>query len=205
MLEVIGAISIFGLVYFCVVFVIRAIEDISTHDSVEIVNEHIKKIASWFFNLFHKEEKALDYHIYLGFDENLNPIASSINNIFSDIGKMYTIYTFFRYRRDTNRLVYRFKVSQPINNMTDEQTYNYCTSLCDSIVQKALQQRNPFYIYSESLVSVSIYPGFLDIYIAENAEGQQENAIQTEKTEMQFKMSQFSPSTPLETDWSESQ
>ena len=102
-------------------------------------------------------------------------------------------------------MVYRFKVSQPINNMTDEQTYNYCTSLCDSIVQKALQQRNPFYIYSESLVSVSITPGFLDIYIAENAEGQHENAMQTEKAEIQFKMSQFSPSTPLETDWSELQ
>ena len=72
MLEVIGAISIFGLVYFCVVFVIRAIEDISTHDSVEIVNEHIKKIASWLFNLFQKEEKILDYNFYLGFDGNGN-------------------------------------------------------------------------------------------------------------------------------------
>ena len=197
-----GVLMLLIFIYFLVIILYKEMNDVSFQDAIDEVNTYIRILVKGIKKLLNPEP-IQNYGIYLGFDGNGNPMSNKIDTIFSDVGKIYSVYTFYGYRRDTNRLIYRFKVSQPINSMTEEELYNYCTSLCDSIVQKEIQRRNPLYQYLESLVSVSIYPGFLDIYIAENAEGQHENAMQTEKAEIQFKMSQFSPSTPLETNWND--
>lgn len=175
---------------------------VSFQDAIDEVNTYIRILVKGIKKLLNPEP-IQNYGLYLGFDGNGNPMSNKIDTIFSDVGKIYSVYTFYGYRRDTNRLIYRFKVSQPINSMTEEELYNYCTSLCDSIVQKEIQRRNPLYLYMDNLVGILISADFLEVYVAQNYKGQQENAMMTELVRRQFKMSDFPQNDSIETKWEE--
>ena len=207
LLKIIEIIMLVFCGYTLWVLFIEIKDSLSSREAIEHVNSKLKNLIHGFIkgvkNSFEEEKVVENYNIFIGFDSSGNAIASSIDCIFADLVKVYENYVFCGCKLETNRLVYRFKVSQPIINIKDEQLYSYCTSLCDSIVQKEIQRRNPLYLYMYNLVGILISADFLDVYVAQNYKGQQENVMMTELVRRQFKMSDFPQNDSIETKWEE--
>ena len=59
------------------------------------------------------------------------------------------------------------------------------------------------YLYMDNLVGILISADFLEVYVAQNYKGQQENVMMTELVRRQFKMSDFPQNDSIETKWEE--
>ena len=200
-MEIIGIVVLLFLVYSGVVLLVEVVESISMKEAIVEVNKHVQQLALGIVNLFQKEEVKPQYNIYLGFDECGYPISSSIDGIFGDINRIYQNYYFYDCRMGENRLIYRLRVSQPVLSMSDEQLFEYCNSVCDSLIHKELHKLYPDFLHMDNLVAVSVHQDYIDVFIAENVDGQHENAILKEKIRRRFKTSNLRNDTSIEEDW----
>ena len=201
MLEVIGFLFLLFLVYFLFVGIVQLDKNCSTKEATVVVNKKIRSLMYGILHIFEREEVKPQYNIYLGFDECGYPISSSIDGIFGDINRIYQNYYFYDCRMGENRLIYRLRVSQPVLSMSDEQLFEYCNSVCDSLIHKELHKLYPDFFHMDNLVAVSVHQDYIDVFIAENVDGQHENAILKEKIRRRFKTSNLRNDTSIEEDW----
>lgn len=115
--------------------------------------------------------------------------------------RIYQNYYFYDCKMSKNRLIYRLRVSQPVLSMSDEQLFEYCNSVCDSLIHKELHKWYQDFLHIDNLVAVSVHQDYIDVFIAENADGQHENAMLKEKMRRRFKTSNLPNDTSIEEDW----
>lgn len=206
-MEVLGFVFVILLVYSFSVLLVEVIKNVSIKDAINTVNDFLAESIHGLIDGIKRFTVPVEitprYNIYLGLDNNLNPDSNRIDCIFSNIGKVFQNYYFYEPYYDENRIGYRFRVSQSISSMTDEELYEYCYSICDSLVHMELHKMYPTFTSLDNLVAITIHQGYLDVYIAQTPDGQRQNAILTENMRKIYKAEQNSQDIPITENWND--
>ena len=200
MIELVQIWLIITLIYITSIIVLQIITHCSTKEARKKVNKFLTDLLPTtpkesFYNY--------EYGISVGIDSFGNCISNEIDNCFKELEKIFSIFFFVDYKMEKNRLVYIFSIAEEVSEMSEENKYKYCLSLCNSILHKFLHKTVPNFRNLSNLVSISLNKDYLTVYIAENIVGQKENARQTQKMLVEFRTSNQVSKSLLVEDWDE--
>lgn len=196
---------LFTSIYIGAVFLVREGRHNTLDEAIEVVNCVIKKLFKGIKALFVKNTDSVKYNFNIGLDGNLNPMSNVLDKQFEDLGKIFKTFYFGGVKVSYDKIGYRFFVSDPICEIDEENLYELCSTMCESIVHKILHRSYPSFSRLDSLTAVIVGEGYIDIYIAETPLGQQSNAILTNKMRGQFKIEKEKQTSPIEEDWGDLQ
>lgn len=206
-MEILGFFFMILLVYSFSVLLVEVIKNVSIKEAINTVNDFLVKsiygLIDWIKRFTAPDEITSRYNIYLGLDNNLNPDSNRIDCIFNNLEKVFQNYYFYELCYDENRIRYRFRVSQALSSMTDEELYEYGYSICDSLVHMELHKMYPTFTSLDNLVAITIHQGYLDVYIAQTPDGQRQNAILTRNMRRIFKTEHTSQDIPITENWND--
>lgn len=181
------------LIYMSIIFIVQLYNRVSTIEARKIVNKYIRNCIFVKYN-----EK---FNIYLGIDANGCASSKIIENDFKELSKIYQSYYFYDYTIKDNFVVYGFKVSSLINDMSEEQLFEYCLALCESMVHKAIHKVNPSFGHIDGLISIRINNDMLLVYLAEDMDAARINKQQIEKLRRMLRKKENS--ADIEEEWEE--
>lgn len=115
------------------------------------------------------------YPVFIGLDNNWFAHADIIDTTFKELRSVFSQVIFDHYNRSANRIIYYFKVGEPLVEMESAHIIEYTTTICDSIVHDYLHQNAPAYGYIPYLVVTDYRPGELAVCISTNPPGLNEN------------------------------
>lgn len=209
-MEIFKIIFIVGFFYICAILITKIANNVTTAKAVDSVNHFIGeiiapikvKLHNWVNNL--TESPNCDFGLYIGLDADGRPMSNVIDDSFKDLGKIFRCYYFWGVNIEKNRIIYSFFVSDPINNeMSEDELYEYCSSVCECVVHRIIHSYNPLFTHLDSLTAIAMHKGRLDLYIARNPFGQHENSVLSCQIRRGFKTSSFKETTPIKEDWEE--
>lgn len=143
-------------------------------------------IASFVKDCFTTKEPEW-FGISIGIDPNGVANASEIDNAFSDLRQIYKNFYFYDCGIQNNQLIYRFHVSTPVVQLSDEDLYEYCRATCDAIVHNYVHKYNPAFTHIDNLVEVDMDNAILIVSIAENSAAINEHVRHADHMHRYFK------------------
>lgn len=197
-MELIKLILILVTAYALAVIVVKYIKNVSSVDARKMVNDFLK-------DLFLSENQPIqnNYNSAIGLDQDGYPLADVLDSYFQPLTKIFNDIYFCGGWYENNRFVYSFVVDEPIVDMSDEDLYRYCLKRCDTIVHRVLHQYNPYAVWGRNMVAITLSANQLNIFLANNIQGERENVMLKRRMRTLFKRSQVSEISPLEEEWGE--
>lgn len=169
MIKIILFIPIFiTIIYLLSVLLVQTVNQSTTFEAKEKIKKFLK-------SCFASTPVPEVFPVFIGIDGNWYSHANIIEASFKDLKTVFSQVIFDHYYRSANRLIYYFKVGEPLVEMEQNQLIEYTTTICDSVVHDYLHQNAPAYGYIPYLVVTDYRPGELAVCISITPPGLNEN------------------------------